>query len=333
LQLHRTDDRAWSLAELTPKRSISVGEFLAQCWLPAIRTTIRPTTFHGYRSHVEHQIEPRLGSLQLSRLSASHLNGFYADLLTDGRANRTGGLNPTTVKRVHATIHRALRDAVRWGYLSKNPADAADPPRKAESLEMRTWTSQELRRFLNAVRTDDFYELWLLYAVTGMRRGEALGLRWCDVDLSRQQIAVRQTVIAVGGDIYVSRPKTAKGRRVIALDRTTTASLRRLERRTKPGDDHLLFSNGGNEPLDPTRVTKRFLSLVKENGLPPIRLHDLRHTHATLALQAGIHPKIVSERLGHSTVSLTLDVYSHAIPHMQKDAAAKIAGLVFGKKL
>jgi integrase len=279
-----------------------------------------------------HQIVPRIGSLQLGRVTASRLNALYAELLSSGRADRLGPLSPTTVKRVHATLHRAFRDAVRWGHLSKNPADAADPPRKAELVEMRTWTSQELRRFLEAVRTDDLYELWLLYAVTGMRRGEGLGLRWCDVDLARQQIAVRQSVIAIGINIHISRPKTAKGRRVIALDRTTTALLRRRASRMRPSDDALVFSNGSNEPLDPTRVTKRFLSLVKENGLPPIRLHDLRHTHATLALQAGVHPKIVSERLGHATVSLTLDVYSHAIPHMQKDAATKIAGLVFGNR-
>ena len=298
--------------------------------MPAIKSTIRPTTFASYRTHVQHQIVPRIGGLQLFRLSASHLNALYAELLNNGRANRRGALSPTTVKRVHATLHRALRDAVRWGYVSKNVADSADPPRKAELLEMRTWALDDLRRFLKAVRRDELYELWLLYAVTGMRRGEALGLRWCDVDFTRQQIAIRQAVIAIGSLIYLSRPKTAKGRRVIALDETTTLALRRLVRRRKTHGDNLLFSNGDNRPLDPTWVTKRFVALVEYHGLPLIRLHDLRHTHATLALQAGVHPKIVSERLGHSTVSLTLDVYSHAIPHMQKDAAEQIASLVFG---
>jgi integrase len=161
-----------------------------------------------------------------------------------------------------------------------------------------------------------------------MRRGEALGLRWSDLDLGRAQLSVRQTLVPVGSLIVFSQPKTARGRRVVALDSVTVTTLRKLRATSSSGDD-LVFLEQDGRPLDPSRVSRRFRKLVARSGQPKIRLHDLRHTHATLALQAGIHPKIVSERLGHATVSLTLDVYSHAVGHMQADAADQMARLVF----
>ena len=199
---------------------------------------------------------------------------------------------------------------------------------------MHTWTAEELRSFLVATKDDDLYALWVLLATTGMRRGEALGLRWMDVDLDRKVIAVRQTLLSVDREIRFSEPKSARSRRVIALDDFACEALRRNQnaRATNSHSSGLVFAHADGHPLDPVFVTKEFRRLVEQTELPRIRLHDLRHTHATLALQAGVHPKIVSERLGHSTVALTLDVYSHALSHLQEEAAAKIARLVFGSK-
>jgi integrase len=224
---------------------------------------------------------------------------------------------------------------VRWGYLAENPADRCDPPKiRADGfVEMQTWGAETLRSFLELARSDRLHPLWLLLAMTGMRRGEALGLRWSDVDLERAQLSVRQTLVPVGSRIVISKPKTARGRRVVALDSVTVAALRKLRSDSLSGGGDLVFLEHDGRPLDPSRVSRRFRKLVARSGLPKIRLHDLRHTHATLALQAGVHPKIVSERLGHATVSLTLDVYSHAIGHMQAEAAEEVGRLVFPRHL
>jgi integrase len=239
------------------------------------------------------------------------------------------------VQYVHATIRKALNDAVRWGLLVRNPAHqaAAPTPRRGE---LRTWTANELRGFLESVRSDRLYAAWQLAALTGMRRGEVLGLRWADVDLDTGWLSVRQTVVMVDNQPQVSEPKTARGRRRIALDPDTIAALRahhttqaaeRLAAGPAWQGRDLVFTGQDGAPLHPEYVRRRFDRHLHHAGLPRIRFHDLRHTHATLALQAGVHPKVVSERLGHTTVAMTLDIYSHAIPAMQQDAAVTVADL------
>ena len=310
----------------------TLAEFLREEWLPAIHPTVRPTTYFNYVSHVESHIAPRLGERALDGIDGRTINRFYSELLSDGRRDGPGGLAASTVRRLHAALHKALKDAVRWGYLETNPVDAADPPKlRAEGpRELSTWSPAELRRFLEFVRGDRMYPLWFVLATTGMRRGEALGLRWCDVDLDAGHLAVRQNIVMAGRQMHLSSPKTSRGRRLVAIDRRTRELLQAHQASTSsPGASDLVFGCCFTGSVSPSSVTKRFGKLAEEAGLPRIRLHDLRHTHATLALQAGVHPKIVSERLGHSTVSLTLDVYSHAVPHMQRDAADAIARVLF----
>jgi integrase len=305
-----------------------LGEHLEEHWLPAIEHTVRRSTFVSYRSHVLRHIVPLLGSVSLAELDARDLNNFYAMLLATGRRRGSGGLSPTTVRRIHATLHRALRDAVRWGLLGENPTHRSDPPRQAAGHEITTWTAAQLRAFLTGVRTDTWYPIWHLLAMTGMRRGEVLGLRWEDVDLPNHRLAVRQTLIAVGYDVRLSTPKTRRSRRVVALDDRTANVLE--QHRKADGQYALVFARADGSGLHPCRVTRRFAGLVQGSGLPRLRLHDLRHTHATLALRAGVHPKIVSERLGHATVTITLDLYSHASESMQTEAAGVVSDIVFG---
>ncbi len=197
-----------------------------------------------------------------------------------------------------------------------------------------TWSGTELGRFLESVRDDRLAACWRFLAVTGCRRGEALGLRWRDLDLDAGRAIIVQTVV---GSRAISETKTDRGRRTIALDDTTIAALRehrraqnaeRLLMRTAYEDHDLVFCREDGTPIWPRSLTRAFARIVNTANLPQIRLHDLRHTHATLALQAGVHPKVVQERLGHATISITLDVYSHAIPAMQEDAAARVADLV-----
>lgn len=230
-------------------------------------------------------------------------------------------------------LHKAFRDAIRWGLIAQNPCAGADPPklRASRQPQLTTWSAEELKRFLDFVRDDRLYPLWLLLASTGMRRGEALGLRWCDLGLARGEAAIRRTVVSHNYVIAMSEPKTARGRRVVALDGHSVAALATYKKEKSPEhEDELVFCYRTKTPLNPIDISKRFIRLSKGAGLRRIRLHDLRHTHATLALQAGIHPKIVSERLGHSTIALTLDIYSHDIPYLQKEVAAEIATLVLG---
>jgi len=320
----------------------SVKEYLTKEWLPAVKATIRPSTYNAYVQHVECHVVPHIGTVKLQKLSGSQVNALYAKLAETGRKDGKSGLSAMTIHHVHSCLHKACKDAVRWGHISRNPLDAADPPRKKGdgAREMRTWTKGQLKAFLEALAGERLYALWHTIAMTGMRRGEAIGLRWSDVDLENARLSVRRALIPSGREVIVSEPKTIKGRRVIAIDPGTVEVLkgqasRQLDEQQEWDEawveTGLVFTLENGAALDPESVSRYFRQAVKQSLLPPIRLHDLRHTHATLALQAGIHPKVVSERLGHATISITLDTYSHAIPAMQEEAAAQIAGLVFAE--
>lgn len=201
----------------------TTGEYLRE-WLVAVQRTIRPGTWTSYRTNIERHVIPRIGGGELRHLGASHLNVLYAELLERGRCDGAGGLSPRSVRYVHTIVHRALRDAMRWSKLARNPADLADPPR-SRSPETRTWGREELRRFLSSVEEDRLYAAWLLVATTGVRRGELLGLRWADLDLDTGRAAIRQTLSSVAGKVSFSTPKTTKSRRSLALDPATVAAL------------------------------------------------------------------------------------------------------------
>jgi integrase len=256
--------------------------------------------------------------------------------LTSGRRHRPGGLAPKTVRNVHVLIHRVLKDAVRWGYVVRNVADAADPP-KVKPAELQVWSPAQLRAFLAHVKDDRQYAAWLLAATTGMRRGELLGLRWVDVDLDAARIAVRQPRVVADHAVHVSEPKTARSRRSIALDPVTVAALRQHQARQAADraavgpayeDSGLVFTRPDGSPIHPQRFSDWFRQHLRGAGLPAIRLHDLRHSYATAALAAGIPAKVVSERLGHATIAITMDTYSHVLPGLDERAAATVARLI-----
>lgn len=331
-----------------------VDDFLRNQWLPTIRPTIRATTYLSYVGHIENHLSPAFGRIQLQQLSPAHINGLYSKLLTESRQSRAlpenrkedeqlEPLSSATVRRIHATLHRALKDAVRWNLIGRNPADAADPPRAVgcAGARVNAWSVTELKKFLASERESRFYPLWLLLLTTGMRRGEAMGLRWQDVDLEASTIAIRQTRVQLNYEAVVSTPKTQKGRRLVALDPVTTAVLKDLwERRKKEfsglGKDlqtsDIVFTDKPGVPLHPWRASQQFRMATKRAGVPEIRLHDLRHTHASLALAAGVHPKVVSERLGHANIGITLDTYSHCLPALSEEAACRVAALVVGEE-
>ncbi|MEX0753992.1 MAG: site-specific integrase [Actinomycetota bacterium] len=308
---------------------LTVAQYLDE-WLEGARSTIRASTWQSYATHVRAHLKPAFGGKLLQQLRTAQVSAVYAKLLENRSA--------ATVRRIHATLHRALGDAVKSGLLSINPASTARLP-KAERAEMSTWTLMELRTFLAATDGTDDSMLWTLLATTGLRRGEALGLRWRDVDLESAVAEIQQTIVTVNHHVEFSKPKTNRGRRRIDLDPETVRRLRRYkaaqtEHRLKAGEawvDHdLVFTDALGAPQHPGNVSHRFVNAANAARVPRIRLHDLRHTWATLALRAGAHPKVVSDRLGHSTVSITLDVYSHAVPGLQRETAQKIAADIYG---
>jgi integrase len=315
----------------------TVGEFLED-WLTAVTPSLRPSTAASYEQTLRGWVIPRIGGLKLSALTSARLSALYGELLKSGRRDGRGGLSARSVAYAHRILVHALKDAVAWGLLARNPAAHVDAPRAATS-EMHVWSQSEVQRFLAFVADDRLYALWAVLLATGLRRGEALGLRWDDVDFERRRLAIQRAAVVVGYDVQVAEPKTARGRRSVSIDPTTAAVLgafrkRQLEERLAWGpawqDSGYVFTSEDGRLLHPQQVTVTFKRLAREAGLPLIRLHDLRHTAATLALTAGIHPKVVSERLGHASIGITLDTYSHVGEGLQEEAASKVAGLIFG---
>jgi integrase len=303
----RKDSRAWK----APSKLL-LGEYFTGTWLPSIRAKVAAGTFTSYRQNLAH-VAGRIGHVRLDALDAPTLDALYADM-------EAAGLARSTVRLIHTQLHRALADAVRWDLLVRNPSDLVDPPKPARRV-LRTWTADQLRTFLAGVAEDRLAALYQLAAASGMRIGELVALEWPDVHLDGQYLTVR-------------RSKTATGRRRVELDPMTIAVLRAHRRR--PAVERLAFGAGyrdhsrvfnrpGGEPLNPDAVSIQFKRRAARLGLPPVRFHDLRHGWATMALEAGEHPKVVAEQLGHASVRVTLDTYSHVAPGVQREAVTRVA--------
>ncbi len=308
-------------AYIAPSK-LTVGEFLTE-WLPSMRHTVRDNTFAVYRINIEKYIVPNVGGVKLQHLTPNRITRLYSDLLEFGGTNRRP-LSSATVRNVHVTLRRALEDAP----LQVNPAAKARPPRK-QTKDVECWTARQLQQFLAAEKDNPLYMAFVLAASTGMRRSEVLGLRWEDVDLQGECLAVQQVVtVGVHGRVSVTAPKTASSRRRIDLDTATVRALKqwRLQSGTFSG---LVFSRPDRQPLDPTRFSQAFAKAVKRSGLPPLTFHGLRHTWATLALKSGVPTKVVQERLGHSSIQVTSDIYQHVTEGMQRQAADQVAALIW----
>jgi integrase len=308
---------------------MTVEQYLTDEWLPAVKSTMRQSTYINTASRVRTHLVPHIGRVRLQRLAPAQLNATYAALAAD--------LRPGSVRNVHATVRHALGDAVRWGLIPRNVALLANPP-KAQGSAMNTWTAEQTRAFLDFTRGDRQRALWHLLATSGMRRGEVLGLRWTDLDLDAGRVSIDQTLVTSGAPAHVGPPKSARGRRTVALDAGTVAVLRdhrrrQLEERLAVGsaweESGLVFVKEDGTRTNPDYVSHQFRQLVKAAGLPPVRLHDLRHGWATLALANGVSIKTVADRLGHDP-AMTLRTYAHATPGADQAAAETVAAAVFG---
>ncbi|MFC2024311.1 tyrosine-type recombinase/integrase [Chloroflexota bacterium] len=309
----------------TPPGRLTVADYLHKWLKEYVRANLSPRTAEGYEHICNHYFIPCMGNVRLNGLKPEHLQHFYSIQLSNG-------LSAQTVRHHHNCLHKALQTAVEWGLLARNIADAVTTPR-AQNVEMQTWDEDEISSFLEAVRQTRYFALFHTALFTGMRRSELLALRWCDLDLLLCQIYVSRSLhVLRGGQVIIRQPKSAKGRRTIALSPLTASVLREhrekraLERvmlgKPLTGED-LVFSGAEGKPLLPNSVTHAWIKLVRRTGIKPIRLHDARHSHASLMLKQGTHPKVVQERLGHASIQITLDTYSHVAPGLQEAAAAR----------
>jgi integrase len=306
----------------------TLAEYL-QRWLQEYaKPNLSPRGFERYESITRVHLIPRLGNTPLVQLTSEQLQKHYTLKVNEG-------LSPRSIRYHHVVLHKALETAMKWGLLARNVSDGVDVPR-ARQAEMRTWDEYEVTRFLEAARDSRYYALFHTALFTGMRRSELLALQWRDIDF--HQISVNRSLHQLRDGSYVfTQPKSVKSRRTIALSPSSVLTLSEHKEDQKGiramlglplRDDDLVFATHDGKPLRPNTVSRAWAALAAHAGLKIIRLHDARHTHASLMLKQGVHPKIVQERLGHSSIQVTLDTYSHVVPGLQEAAAESFDRLV-----
>lgn len=329
---------------------VTFGEYLDK-WLNDFgRTNLAPRTLESYISIIERHLKPELGCIQLSKLTPAHLREFYSKSLTegrhDGKITKGNGLTANTVRHFHRLIHLALKQAIRWELLTRNVADAVDPPKQQseddeETKGMVFLNEQEIKTLLNGLKETYLYFPALIALNTGMRLGEVLGLRWQDIDFKRETLTISQTLQTVNREIKIRHKAKTKGsQRTIDLPKTLINELKKHQLQQKKDrlsfgelyqKNDLVCCKEDGSPYRSTSFTSHFIDVAKRCGLD-ISFHGLRHTHASLLIKAGVHPKVISERLGHSRIGITMDLYGHLMQGMQREAASKIEEIMNGIK-
>jgi integrase len=308
----------------------TLAQFLER-WLDHIRTRVSPRTYRGYAEIVYGNLLPALGSVRLTKLRPEQISEAYSKALISGRRDGSGGLSAQTIKHAHVVLKQALTQACVWRAIAHYPAALVKPPR-VERKEMQTIDTDSTARMIETARGTPIFIPILLGVLCGMRRGEICALRWRSVGLDAGQLSVIASIEEGRGGLREKEPKSGKGR-LIALSPMLVAELRRhrmqqaewlLKLGVRLTDDYHVVTKPDGEPTWPGSLGRAFRRFMRRHGLPQIRLHDLRHSHATHLLAAGVHPKIAQERLGHSSIGITLDLYSHVLPGMQRDAIAKV---------
>ncbi|MGE0607137.1 MAG: tyrosine recombinase XerC [Pirellulales bacterium] len=306
---------------------LTVAAFLDRWLTDVARATIRQTSYALYEGLVSNHINKRLGGVALAKLTPAHVQGLYS-------AMEQGGASARLRQQTHNVLRRALKQAVKWGMIPRNVCDAVDPPRVPRPT-VTALTPDQTATLLDAAKGDRLEALFVVAVTSGLRQGELFALQWPDVDLDAGTVTVRHTLLELKkerGGFVLGEPKSAKGRRRVELPAMAVDALAEHRKRML-AEGHAasswVFSDTGGSHLRKSNFVRRvFKPLLKSAGLPDIRFHDLRHTSATLMLAEGVHPKIVQERLGHATIGLTLDTYSHVMPGMGRDAATKMDGIL-----
>jgi integrase len=309
----------------------TLAEFLER-WLDHVKTQVSPRSHERYCELARKNIAPLLGNTSLSKLNPVAISSAYAKALAGGHRKRRGGLSPRTVHHMHRILRQALQQAVRWQILVRNPADVVKPPR-VERVKGPTLSAEQAAQLLDALAHSRVYWPTLIALATGMRRGEILALRWQHVDLDRGMVQVVESIEETKTSLRFKPPKNGKTR-AVTLPAFAVTELRRLKRQqaeellrvgVRQTAVTLVCGRADGEVHSPLALTYEFARFVRQmNDLPQVRFHDLRHSHATQLLASGVHPKIAQERLGHSSISVTLDLYSHAVESLQDEAASRV---------
>ena len=308
----------------------TVAQFLVQ-WLEHIKANVSPRTYERYSEIANKNIVPLLGEVKLNQLKPIQISEAYTKALAAGRRDGKGGLSPRSVMHIHRVLKQALKQAVRWEMLHRNPADAVRPP-KDEKHRMTTYDMPQTAKLLDAVRGTRIFVPVLLAVLCGLRRGEIAALRWRHVDIANAQIAVVESAEQMNCSVRLKETKSGRAR-TVAISESVVEELKAHRLTQAKGmlrlgvrltDDNYVAALADGSPMQPTFITHQWVRTISGTALPRVRFHDLRHAHATHMLSSGVHPKIASERLGHSKVGITLDLYSHVIPGMQEDAVAKM---------
>lgn len=309
---------------------VTVAAFLEK-WLDHMRPQVSPRTHERYAEIARKSLAPLLGSAILTKLQPMAISDAYVKALASGRRNGKGGLSPRTVLHMHRVLKQALGQAVRWQLLHRNPADAVDPP-KVERRQLATYDMSQTADLLDAVKGSRMLVPVLLAVMCGLRRGEIAALKYRHVDLTSGQLSVLQSAEQTKAGIRYKPPKSGHGR-TLAISAVVSAELRAHRARhaeellklgVRLSDDTFVCTREDGEPMRPHSIGQAWRRTIGRTNLPRARLHDLRHTHATAMLANGVNPKVASERLGHSKVGITLDLYSHVMPGMQEDAVARV---------
>jgi len=316
--LHQLDTGSY----VKPSKT-TLAEYLSRWLQDYAQPNLSPRSYERYESIARVHLIPKLGSISLTQLKPGHLQKHYTDMLNKG-------LSARTVRYHHVILHKALQTASRWGLISRNVADGVDLPR-CKHTEMQTWNESELSLFLEAAKDSQYYALFYTALFTGVRRSELLALRWQDIDSIYSQIYVNRSLHHLRDGSYIyTQPKSIKSRRTIALPPSAFLVLNEHRKAketesllagTTITDTDLVFSTPEGKELRPNTISRAWTILAAKCGVRIIRFHDARHTHASLMLKQGIHPKIVQERLGHASIAITLDTYSHVAPGLQEAAA------------
>lgn len=321
--------RASDLHELPNPTDLQLGDFLDQWLAEVVKPSVRHWTYAGYEVHVRRHLKPMLGKIPLQKLEPLHVQSLMNRKLTEG-------LSPKSVRYLRGTLRTALNQAQRWGLVSRNSAALVDGPR-VERYEIQPLSPAEARQFLASVRDHRLEALYSVALTVGLRQGEALGLRWKDIDLQLGYIRVDKQLQRVNGAFQLVEPKTSTSRRTIVMPPSITMALaRHKERQTNERSEangswnelDLVFTRPDGDPLDGTVVTHQFHKLLDKAGLPQRRFHDLRHSCATLLLAQGVPARVVMEVLGHSQIGLTMNTYAHVIPELRRDAARRMEDLI-----
>ncbi len=308
---------------IVKKSSITVKQFLDNWLNTYCINNLKLTTYTGYKQHIEKYINPRIGDIKIIDLRSLQIQNMYYDLLKNGRINGNKPLNSKTVIQTHRILHKALKNAVMLQIINYNPSDSVELPKK-KKYKYEILQQSEIKEFISSFEDTEIYLAILMGLALGLRRGEILALQWKDIDFNNSTVYINKSLVYSNREIKIDTTKTEESNRIVLIPNDLLIILKNEKSNRKASSDDYIILNLKNERFNPGSFARRYTELRDRKGLKKVRFHDLRHTNATLMYKSGIKTKVMQERLGHSNISTTLDIYTHLFKEDQKEAAEKL---------